>query len=308
MAVLGQRYQEIAADLRRGLGGPGEPVPSTRQVVRTYGVALATAARALDVLKQEGLIEAVPRVGYVVAAPAKRRPRRRDHAELVFDRIVAAALDLADEEGLDAVSIRGVAGRLGVPAMSLHRHIGDKETLVLALADAAFGDLVLPADPGGGWRSRLEASARAQWQLYRRRPWLAQLNPLGRPVPSLNLLRHADWLMASLVDLGLPPETQMTMHITLFNYVRGIAVNLEAEARAQAESGLSEDEWLERQTFPDVVASGEFPSFTRVVGALSEGYDFDLDHLFTFGLHALLEGFAGVVREAGYHREGSDPF
>ncbi|MFI6812807.1 TetR/AcrR family transcriptional regulator C-terminal domain-containing protein [Nonomuraea sp. NPDC050328] len=305
-------YLRIADDLRRRLARlrPGDRVPSTRQLVRDQGVALATAAKALDVLRQEGLIEAVPRVGYVVAAPARPRPRRRPAADaLDVGRIVAAALDLADEEGLDAVSMRGLAGRLGVPAMSLYRHVPDKDALIVLLGDAGFADFAEP-EQVTGWRDRLAASARAQWALYRRRPWLAQLNPLGRPIPSPNLARHADFMMASLEGLGLSADTQMTLHITLFSYVRGIAANLEAEARAQAESGVDEDDWMDRQgrEFEALAATGSYPAFARVLGGLAAGYDFNLDTLFEFGLNALLEGFAGIIREAGYDRADPELF
>jgi tetracycline repressor-like protein len=82
--------------------------------------------------------------------------------------------------------------------------------------------------------------------------------------------------------------------VTLFNYVRGTAVNLEPEAEALAASGLSADEWMDTQepAMRSIVADGRFPTFERV---LSTPYDFDLDALFEFGLQRLLDGYAVVI-------------
>lgn len=168
-------FQRIAADLRRRIAtgelAPGERVPSTRRIAQDWGVALATATKALTVLRLEGLVEARSRVGTVVAggstapagapaaaaaaaAPPRRAPATDDddgngngNGELSRERIVRAALELADAEGLPSLSMRAVAGRLGVSAMSPYRYVTSKEELVLLAADAAFGEASYPAEP-----------------------------------------------------------------------------------------------------------------------------------------------------------------
>src|ERR1700679_2723104 len=116
-------YLRIVAELRRRVNAgelrAGDRIPSTRALARKWKVALATATKALAVLSQEGLVEAIPRVGTVVAQPkpGTNAPGAREQ-ELSRDRIVAAAMGLADAQGIEALSIRGVAARLDVPAMS----------------------------------------------------------------------------------------------------------------------------------------------------------------------------------------------
>src|SRR6516225_6827281 len=109
------RYKEIADAIRTritlGKLAPGEPIPSARAITREWGVAVATATRAVAVLRDEGLVDARPGVGTVVAIrPARIRGHRETSAtELTTERIVATAIDIADTEGLPAVSMRRIA-------------------------------------------------------------------------------------------------------------------------------------------------------------------------------------------------------
>ncbi|WP_354639037.1 TetR/AcrR family transcriptional regulator C-terminal domain-containing protein [Kitasatospora camelliae] len=316
-------YLRIAAEIRqRILGGalkPGDPVPSTRQIAREWGVALATATKVLAALRQEGLVEARPRVGTVVAAPAgpapvaaPGRPRAAaggsDH-ELTRERIVRAAVEIADAEGIAAVSMRGVAARLGVATMSPYRYVTGKDDLVLLMADAVYGELAYPADPPAGWRARFELGARTLWALHRRHPWLAQISSLTRPLPLPNLLTHAEWALSALDGYGLPAATMLDIHVLLYSYVHGIAVHLEREAQAEAATGLSEEQWSEAQTpaLTAIAASGGYPVFARVIAALPDGYDLHLDHLFAFGLTPLLDGLTPLVEQATTGRRPGAP-
>ncbi|MGW2561109.1 TetR/AcrR family transcriptional regulator C-terminal domain-containing protein [Streptomyces sp. NPDC001514] len=312
-------YLRIAADIRRrittGELAPGDRVPSTRCIAQDWGVALATATKALTTLRLEGYVEARPRAGTVVAGrrPAAPGPPRHataapdtaeriaptpaaDH-ELTQERIVRAAIGIADAEGLAALSMRGVAARLGVAAMSPYRYVGSKEELVALMADAAFGELGYPEPPPEGWRARLELGARTQWRLYRRHPWLAQLSPLTRPMMLPNLLAHGEWLLSALDGHGLDPVTMMDLQIVVYTYVQGVAVNLEREAHAMATTGQTEDEWMDDQAaaIQMLVASGRYPTFSRMLRGFDGGYDLDLDALFEFGLRPLLDGLAPVV-------------
>jgi AcrR family transcriptional regulator len=93
--------------------------------------------------------------------PTRRRLRP---APLSRTSIVAAAVDLADRSGLEAVTMRRVATDLGVATMSLYQHFPTKGTLVVAMTDTVVGDQPAP-EVSGGWRARLEAEARAEWRL-----------------------------------------------------------------------------------------------------------------------------------------------
>lgn len=197
-------YLRIAREIRRrveeGELAPGERVPSTRGIAKEWGVALATATKALTHLRLEGTVETKPRVGTVVAAgpgttsrgrrtppsgtPAVPPSVRPDDQELTLDRIVRTAIDIADTEGLQALSMRGVAARLGVAAMSPYRYVTGKDDLILLMADTAFGEQTYPATPPDGWRARLELGARTLWSLHRLHPGSPSSPPSPAPCSS----------------------------------------------------------------------------------------------------------------------------
>ncbi|MFF3666225.1 TetR/AcrR family transcriptional regulator C-terminal domain-containing protein [Microtetraspora malaysiensis] len=289
-------YLRIAAELRRrihsGELAPGDKVPSTRVVARDFTVALATAARALAVLKEEGLVEARPRSATVVAATRSRPRRRAGPVELTREGIVREGVAIADAEGLGAVTIRAVAARLGVAAAAVHRHVRGRDELVFGMADLAYGEGRYPAGTLSR-RERLETVARTLWQIYRRHPWLPNLTPLDRPLPLPGLLRHGEQLLRALDGLGLAPEAMLTIEVLIYAHVQGLAVHIERETQAMAATGLSSDQWLDTQgrTMSAFVTSGRYPMFTKTITGLgAEGYDFDLDNIFETGLQALLDG------------------
>ncbi|MEV6774537.1 TetR/AcrR family transcriptional regulator C-terminal domain-containing protein [Nocardia sp. NPDC051030] len=306
------RYLGIAADLRdrivRGELVPGAKLPSTRRIADEWGVATATAAKALAVLIQEGLAYSEPRSGTMVTGPSRRsaaktapvqrssrRPAHDKQQDLTRQQVVQAAIAIADAEGLAALSMRGVAARLGVAAMAPYRHVAGKDELVMLMANAAFGERGYPAQSPPGWRMRLELCARTLWSLYRQHPWLAQLTPITRPLPLPSLAAHAEWALAALDGLGLSASAMCDMHVLLFTHVQGIAIHLEREQHALGASGLSEDDWMDHQApaLRSITESGRYPTFATMLTTLAaEGYDLILDDLFELGLRSLLDGFA----------------
>ncbi|MFB7053291.1 GntR family transcriptional regulator [Streptomyces vinaceus] len=299
-------YARIAAELRgrieRGELRPGDRVPSTRAITQRWGVAMATASKALAALGQEGLVRAVPGVGTLVAArPAPgqgRRPATEDDGAR-RGRIVRAAVAIADAEGLASLTMRRLAAELGVSAMSLYRHVSSREQLVVLMADAVFGEQTLPERPPPHWRERLELSAALQWRLYLAHPWLAGAMNLSRPLLIPNGIRHIDWALAALDGLGLDDDTRMHAAVTLFGYVRGHAVDLEPESDAARTSGVSGQEWMRVQEarLAALVDGGAFPAFAgaRADSALSP------ESLLDYGLTALLDGLATRIASPPPH-------
>ncbi|MEO3875742.1 GntR family transcriptional regulator [Nonomuraea sp. B12E4] len=297
-------YQRIAAELRRriqaGELAPGDRTPSTRALARDFGVALATAVRALAVLKEEGLVEGRSRSGTVVAATRSRPRRRPGGVELTRERIVREGIAIADAEGLGAVTIRGVAARLGVSAAAIYRHVRGRDDLVRTMADLAYGAERYPEAATLGRRDRLELVARTLWRIYRRHPWLPHLTPLGRPLPLPGVLRHGEQMLLALDGLDRDPATVMTTEVLLYAYAQGLAVHVEREAQALSATGLSDEQWLGTQGggMNALVAAGRAPRLAKLVGELGpDGYDFDLDRLFEFGLQTLLDGLG--IGDAG---------
>jgi len=287
------KYVAIADELReriaRGELPPGARVPSTRRLAADHGVALATAAKALDRLSQEGLVRAEPRSGTVVAD----RDRRGGHRGLTREQLVRTGIAIADAEGLGALSMRGVAARLGVAAMAPYRYVRGKDELVLLMADAAFGERGYPAKASGDWRERLTLGGRTLWSLFKRHPWLAQLGPITRPLPLRNLAVHGEWALSALSELGVDAATLCNLHVLFFGHVQGMAVHLEREQSALASSGLTEDAWMDHQGPAVAAMTAGHPTFARMLADLTEtGYDLVLDDIFELGMRALLDGLA----------------
>ncbi|MBC2876551.1 MULTISPECIES: TetR/AcrR family transcriptional regulator C-terminal domain-containing protein [Streptomyces] len=313
----GRIVTEIRRRIETGELAPGDRVPSTREITREWGVAMATATKALTELRHEGLVRAVPGVGTVVAAPPRRpgRPARRPAAPepapaqdrrgsgaadpgLSPERIVEAALGVADAEGLAAVSMRRVATVLGVATMSLYRHVADKDALVVRMMEAVFARTPFPDAPPDDWRDRLTVAARLLWQAFRRHPWLAPALSVTRPQLIPSALPFTEWVLGALDGRGLDNTTVFSTHLTLLNYIRGTAVNIEAEEEAQALTGMDSDTWMDAQE-PElrrILAGGRLPTMARLL--TSGPYDLDLDELFEFGLRRFLDGVAALLAEA----------
>jgi DNA-binding transcriptional regulator YhcF (GntR family) len=294
-------YQRIADSLRRrieaGQLAPGARVPSTRALAKKWNVALATAAHALSTLTAEGWVRAVPRVGTIVAPRASKRGPERS-TELSQATIVQAAIAIADAEGFAALSLRGVAVRLGAPVTSLYRHVDGKEALLRAMTESALSEASLPLRPPPGWRAQLEVSARLHFRVLRAHPWLARVLHVTRPRPVSSAISYANWVLRALDGHGLSASQRMYVHIALHAFIQGMAVNLEAEADALGETGLSEDAWMstQLQEFKALAMSGHYPFFAKTLGELDRGFDLSMDALFETGLQALLDGFAKVIQ------------
>ena len=297
----------VAADIRRRIASgelrEGDRVPSTRDITKQWGVAMATATRVLTMLRNEGLVRAQPGRGTVVTTPESREngvpqaPRRRIRdadQELTQADVVRAAIHIADTEGLSVLSMRHVASALDIATMTLYRYVPSKYELLVMMADAVFAEWPPPADPPAGWRDRFELIARRHWSVYRLHPWLAQVISFTRPEPTPNALPNTEWALGALDGLGLDASTMLFLVVTLFGYVRGTAVSLDSEAEAVRLTGVTDDEWMQAQEsrIGAVMASGRFPIMSRVI---AEDIDFNLEDFFEFGLQRLLDGMAVLI-------------
>ncbi|MEJ8647908.1 GntR family transcriptional regulator [Streptomyces sp. MS1.AVA.3] len=304
-------YRRIVDTIRRRIDTgeltPGDRVPSTRRITQEWGVAMATATKVLTTLRQEGLVRAVPGVGTVVAEPQRaarggaareRRPRETDSG-LSRESVVRAGVKVADAEGLRALSMRRVAAEFGVSSMALYRHVAGKDELVLLMADAAFRDIELPEPAPDGWRERMEAGARLQWELYRRHPWLAQYLSLTRPQPMPRAMALIEWTMARV--RGMDPVTLIHMALTLLSFVLSTAAGFEDDLEAEQETGMDQNQWMATMepVFDGILDSGSYPMYAGVSGI--EDDVVNLESLFEFGLARLLDGMETLVegRAAG---------
>ncbi|WP_020018119.1 TetR/AcrR family transcriptional regulator C-terminal domain-containing protein [Promicromonospora sukumoe] len=301
-------YRQIAGELRaRILAGdlrPGDRVPSVRQIAQRWGVAAATATRVTAVLRDEGLVEARVGSGTVVSGQARRgragrpvtepgRPDAERTAALSRDHLLRAAIEIADAEGLEAVSMRRLAAHLGVGPMSLYRHVANKDELLVEMADRAFGEIDLPATGPEGWRARLELAARRQWALCRKHLWLPRTISFTRPLLAPNMMAQTEWTLRALDGFGLDPTVRMREALALHGLVLTAALSLADEVEAEQDSGVTLDRWHAGQAAraQELLRTGRFP----LLASVPEDAPRDLDAQFEYGLARHLDGFAVLV-------------
>jgi AcrR family transcriptional regulator len=229
-------------------------------------------------------------------------PTRGPKPGLSVATIVRAAIDLADTEGLVALSMRRIAGALGVGAMSLYRYVPGKSELVDLMVDEVYSEDLEAAEAlEGEWRVRLEGFGRREWALYLRHPWMLQIAQ-GRPMLGPNSMRSTDITLRAIDGLGLTEAEMLGVAVTLSSYVAGLAKTTVEGMQAADRTGISDEEWWEIQgeyVGPAVVA-GELPMLTRIgeAGAFNSVFD-----NFEFGLQRVLDGL-GVLIEG--RRSGVD--
>ena len=217
-----------------------------------------------------------------------RLERASPRARREVDRIVAAAIDVADEEGLDALSMRRLASSLGTGTTSLYRYVRSKEELLTLMVDAVNAPDPFRSAPRGDWRALFTSLAREHRQQLLDHPWLAS-EIASRPAIGPNTLRAADEIIGIAIAMGLDGTTARSVVGTLLRYVRGAVADELAELDAERRTGMTQDEWR-RSVGPyvrGVIESGRFPSFGAAVMA-PEPTD---DEQFEFGLARLLDGF-----------------
>ncbi|GLW11899.1 TetR family transcriptional regulator [Microtetraspora sp. NBRC 13810] len=207
-------------------------------------------------------------------------------------QIAEAAIAIADEHGIDAVSMRKVAAALGTGAMSLYRYVENKQALCQMMLDHIVGEIGLP-EPTGDWQADLRAVAERQRATQLAHPWLAGM-AAGRPAMGPNVLRMLEHSMAVLDGLGLSLEDMLETYSLVSSWVNGFVQEELTERDIRRGTGLDEQGW-QRSLAPHLetlTANGEYPYFTRI---LREGADHDFDTRFTRGLTRILTGIAATL-------------
>ncbi|MFF3442408.1 TetR/AcrR family transcriptional regulator [Streptosporangium sp. NPDC002721] len=204
------------------------------------------------------------------------------------ERIVAAAVALADEGGLEAVSLRKVAARLDAGPMRLYGYISTKEELFDLMVDEVHAE-ILPEERPGDWREALRGHAHRTRRATLRHEWLADLLG-GRPALGPNALAVTETTLAALDGLA-DLDTVLRAVETVGAYLIGAIRREIANLRAERATGLSERDW-QRASGPHVtrmLATGRFPALARVV---HEGTDMDAETSFATGLEWVLDAVA----------------
>lgn len=199
-------------------------------------------------------------------------------------QVIDAAVEVADERGLDAVSMRAVAKHLGVGTMTLYSHVPGRVELVDAMIDRAYADFDLP-EPGLDWRAALGTHARGYWSLLRAHTWLLDINPWRLPLgPRIMAADEAGY--RCLIDTGLSADQVVETLAVVLNTVAGLARSAAAEAADESSQGLDyEAYWAASSDFwENHFDPSRFPSMTRlwttgVFDAAATPFDLRLDGL-----------------------------
>jgi AcrR family transcriptional regulator len=199
------------------------------------------------------------------------------------ERVLQAALSVADSGGLGSLTIRSLAKELGVKPMSVYYHVASKDEILAALVDIVFGEIALPV-PGGDWRGELQKRASSARDVLARHRWaIGLLESRSNPGPAN--LRHHDTVIATLRAAGFSAEMTAHAYALIDSYVYGFALQEAALPFKGPDSVGEVAEAIMKQ-----MGEGEYPHLVEMATSyyMQPGYDFADE--FQFGLDLLLDG------------------
>ncbi|GAA1584534.1 TetR/AcrR family transcriptional regulator [Kribbella karoonensis] len=221
---------------------------------------------------------------------AGRRP------SLTVDDVVHAGIRLADEQGLAAASMGGLAKELAVGTMTLYTYVPSKEELLDLMVDQVLGERRLPG-PGEprpvDWREQVEIYSVQTREMFQRHLWLSQVSTIRPPVGP-GMLAGREYLLSVLLDLGLTPTETNTAALAITTYVDS-AAGLEAESLlVERTTGQTNNAWWSErndlwETYFDV---DRHPAMTAIWHA--DGYRSTAHDAYRYGLDRLLDGIQAM--------------
>ncbi|WP_406314485.1 TetR/AcrR family transcriptional regulator [Streptosporangium sp. NBC_01639] len=237
---------------------------------------------------------------------------------LSVDVIVDAAIAVADERGMAALSMRAVGERLGRTGMALYTYVPSKGELVDLMYDRAHAELPTGYEPAAGWRAAVTSWAWDAWAFYLRHPWVLQVSQ-ARPALGPNEYVMLETVLTVLRAIGLEAGVLRRVVGTLFHFVRGAAQTVAETRQAPAATGVSDEEWwharsaLLKEVAPDFAERFPMVTWLESEGASrlaaeeeEEGVPYlerEAKETFRVGLTVLLDGIEAAVSRAG----GSGP-
>jgi AcrR family transcriptional regulator len=226
--------------------------------------------------------------------PYRQAERRRKRRPLDQAQIVRAALELLDQVGLDELTMRRLAERLGVQAASLYRHVRHKDELLVLLGDEISGEIPLPPE-SGSWRDRLREAAwnvRRGLLAHRDAARLLAITPPFGP----RRLRHIEALLGILRIAGLsgPDAVRAAYHCN--NFVTEFAADEARFASFASSPGSSRRKMFAeaRKAFKSLPRD-EYPTLVELADDLTKD---DQDGLFQFGVEIWMRGLEGLIRKS----------
>lgn len=203
------------------------------------------------------------------------------------DRVLATAVEVADERGVGAVTMREVASRLGVEAMSLYNHVANKDDILDGMVDHVVAQFDLPRDVGH-WREAMRRRAVSAHHVFGRHPWAPMLMD-SRQTSGPIRLRYFDWVLGELMRAGFSVEGAARAFSLLDSYVYGFGIQ---QVNFSADGGETPEEMAE--AILAAIPQAEYPYLHRMAEhAMRAGYDSEAD--FAFGLEIILDGLERIL-------------
>ncbi len=218
----------------------------------------------------------------------RRGPKQKVSLDLVLD----AAIELAEADGLAAVSMRGLAQALGLGAMTLYTYVPGRDELVVLMVDHVLGRSRRPPHSDDR-RRRIEAVAESAYAELSAHPWLLEVDGL-RAWLGPHAAERYEWQLTAVDGLGLA-DVEMDQAVVLLEGIAATAVrSRHAVVSAERRSGLTELEWWKANAdaMAELVGDHQFPLATRVGQSAGEAYQAatDPDRQFRFALDCVVDG------------------
>jgi len=215
-----------------------------------------------------------------------QQARRR--VPLSRERVLAAAVDLADSAGIDALTVRRLAESLGVEAMSLYYHVPNKEAILDGIVDLVFAEFAVPS-PGGDWRAEMRRRSLSVRSVLRVHPWAIPLLQ-SRTNPGPATVRHLDANIGTLREAGFPVEMTAHAYALIDSYVYGFALS-------EASLPINGSETVAEVAGPmmEMIPAADFPYLAEFSAEHVMRPDYDFGSEFEFGLDLVLDGLDARV-------------
>ena len=219
--------------------------------------------------------------------PRSGRKKSPARTPLSRDRVLASAIEIADERGVNAVTMREVASRLGVEAMSLYNHVANKDDILDGMVDLVIEEFDLPED-AASWREAMRRRAVSAHEVFGRHPWMPLLMD-SRESSGPARLRYLNWVLGTLMEAGFSVLGAEQAFSLLDSYIYGFGIQ---QFNFSAESDVSPEEMAE--AILAFIPAEEYPYLHRMASyAMREGYDAEAD--FAFGLEIILDGLERIL-------------
>ena len=222
-------------------------------------------------------------------------PDAAPRTPLTRQRVLRAAVALADRGGVGALSMRKLAQELGVEAMSLYHHVANKDDILDGIVDVVFGEIELPTGEAG-WEAAMRRRAVSAREALRRHPWATGLME-SRRTPGPANIRHHDAVLGVLRNAGFPVELAAHAYSLLDSYIYGFALQ-----EASLPFHTPEEAAEVAQEIMAVFPADDYPHLAEIATehALQPGYDYGDE--FLYGLDLILDGLARARAAAGGDR------